>query len=314
MLLFIDNYSRDGAFEYVREWLGERLDRYMGVVHVRARGPPPRLRNIGLLLAFRMGFRFFSFIESDIIADQLLLRRLLNVLVENSVNRSVFSVSAVWDVGLDNLDWLERLRVRWLKARSEGLRGVTVGEACNTSACLIDLDKVKEVGFFDEDVVFIEDLDWGRRATRKGFVCFFDGRIVIKHLRQYSIKEFRKYFFRGALAEAKLFLKNKLALKALRSALYWDAVLATAMLAWLTPIPLALVVAVGYAAYFRRCVGLGRLLLYPVTAPFSVAKSVALTAAMAYWVLKRRYNVEKVTVLGESDWEVVDRWVSPGVR
>jgi hypothetical protein len=46
-------------------------------------------------------------------------------------------------------------------------------------------------------------------------------------------------------------------------------------------------------------------LLYPVSMPFSVAKSVALTAAMLYWVLRGGYKTEKVTVLGEPDWEVV---------
>ena len=221
----------------------------------------------------------------------------------------VISVSAVRDEGFENLDWLERVRIRWLRSRREVLKGVFVGEAFNSGNCLIDLEKVREVGFFDEDVLFIEDLDWGRRATRKGFVCLFDGRVVIRHLKKHSLGEFRKYFFRGALSEAKLFLKNGLTRRALRSALYWDAVLAAALLAWFTPIPLIITVAVGYAAYFRRCVGLGRLLLYPITAPFSIARSVALTAAMLYWVLKGGYRSEKVTVLGEPDWEVVDRWM-----
>jgi hypothetical protein len=109
----------------------------------------------------------------------------------------------------------------------------------------------------------------------------------------------------GALSEAKLFLKNGIAWRTLRSALYWDTVLAALLLSWFNPVPLALVVLLGFVTYFRRCVGLGRLLLYPVSMPFSVAKSVALTAAMLYWVLRGGYKTEKVTVLGEPDWEVV---------
>jgi hypothetical protein len=83
-------------------------------------------------------------------------------------------------------------------------------------------------------------------------------------------------------------------------------VLASTLLTWISPIPLALAVAVGFAEYFRRTVGLGRLLLYPITAPFAVAKSVALTAAMLYWLLRGDFNTEKVTVLGEPDWELVE--------
>ncbi len=283
---------------------------HLGVIHIRARGNPARLRNIALRTALDLGIRFFAFIESDILVDKDFLRRALRTVKEHNGPKPVFSVSMVWDVGYENLDWLEKLRVRWLKSRSKSVKGeVFEGEACNTSACLIDLERVREVGFFDEDIWFIEDLDWGRRATRKGYSCLFDSRIVLTHLRRYSLREFRKYFMRGALSEAKLFLKNGIALRALRSALYWDAVLAAALLAWFTPIPLIITVAVGYAAYFRRCVGLGRLLLYPITAPFSIARSVALTAAMLYWVLKGGYRSEKVTVLGEPDWEVVDRWM-----
>jgi GT2 family glycosyltransferase len=305
VLMMIDNYSVDGAFEYVRDWLEARREKYMRVVHIRAKGTVPRLRNIGLLTALNMGVKYFSFIESDVIVDKEFLKRLLGVLKEYSGGRMVFSVSAVRDEGFENQDALEKIRIRWLKSRRGASREVTVGEACNSGNCLIDLDRVKDVGFFDEDVLFIEDLDWGRRATRKGYICLFDGRVVIRHLKKYSLKEFRKYFFKGALSESKLFLKNGIAWRALRSALYWDAVLAALLFSWFSPIPLALVVLLGFVTYFRRCVGLGRLLLYAVSTPFSVAKSVALTAAMLYWVLRGGYKTEKVTVLGEPDWEVV---------
>jgi GT2 family glycosyltransferase len=200
----------------------------------------------------------------------------------------VFSVSAVRDEGFENQDALEKIRIRWLKSRRGASREVTVGEACNSGNCLIDLDRVKDVGFFDEDVLFIEDLDWGRRATRKGYICLFDGRVVIRHLKKYSLNEFRKYFFKGALSESKLFLKNGIAWRALRSALYWDAVLAALLFSWFSPVPLALVVLLGFVTYFRRCVGLGRLLLYPVSMPFSVAKSVALTGGYALLGFKGR--------------------------
>jgi GT2 family glycosyltransferase len=305
VLMMIDNYSVDGAFEYVRDWLEARREKYMRVVHIRAKGTVPRLRNIGLLTALNMSIKYFSFIESDVIVDKEFLKRLLGVLKEYSGGRMVFSVSAVRKEDSRDLDWLERRRTKWMKARKSNAKAVTIGEACITSACLVDLDRVRDIGFFDEDIMFIHDLDWGRRATRKGYVCLFDGRIVLRHLRKYSLREFRKYFFMGALSEAKLFLKNGIAWRALRSALYWDAVLAALLFSWFSPIPLALVVLLGFVTYFRRCVGLGRLLLYPVSMPFSVAKSVALTAAMLYWVLRGGYKTEKVTVLGEPDWEVV---------
>jgi GT2 family glycosyltransferase len=305
VLMMIDNHSVDGAFEYVRDWLEVRREKYMRVVHIRAKGTVPRLRNIGLLTALNMGVKYFSFIESDVIVDKEFLKRLLGVLKEYSGGRMVFSVSAVRDEGFENQDALEKIRIRWLKSRRGVSREVTVGEACNSGNCLIDLDRVKDVGFFDEDVLFIEDLDWGRRATRKGYICLFDGRVVIRHLKKYSLKEFRKYFFKGALSESKLFLKNGIAWRAFRSVLYWDAVLVALLFSWFSPVPLGLVVLLGFVTYFRRCVGLGRLLLYPVSMPFSVAKSVALTGAMLYWVLRGGYRTEKVTVLGEPDWEVV---------
>jgi hypothetical protein len=38
VLMMIDNYSVDGAFEYVRDWLEARREKYMRVVHIRAKG------------------------------------------------------------------------------------------------------------------------------------------------------------------------------------------------------------------------------------------------------------------------------------
>jgi GT2 family glycosyltransferase len=149
-----------------------KREKYMRVIHIRAKGTVPRLRNIGLLTALNMGVKYFSFIESDVIVDKEFLKRLLGVLKEYSGGRMVFSVSAVRDEGFENQDALEKIRIRWLKSRRGVSREVTVGEACNSGNCLIDLDRVKDVGFFDEDVLFIEDLDWGRRATRKGIRLF----------------------------------------------------------------------------------------------------------------------------------------------
>jgi GT2 family glycosyltransferase len=177
-------------------------------------------------------------------------------LKEYSGGRMVFSVSAVRDEGFENQDALEKIRIRWLKSRRGVSREITVGEACNSGNCLIDLDRVKDVGFFDEDVLFIEDLDWGRRATRKGYICLFDGRFVIRHLKKYSLNEFRKYFFKGALSEAKLFLKNGIAWRALRSALYWDTVLAALLFSWFSPVPLALVVLLGFVTILEGVLGL----------------------------------------------------------
>jgi GT2 family glycosyltransferase len=305
VLLLIDNYSRDGAYDMVRGWLLGRAKNYRGIIHIRAKGNPARLRNIALRTAVELGIRFFVFIDSDILVDQDFLRRALRTVKEHNGPKPAFSVSMVCDVGYENLDWLEKLRVRWLKSRNKSVKGgVFEGEACNTSACLIDLRRVPEVGFFDENIWFIEDLDWGRRATRKGYSCLFDSRVVLPHLRRYSLREFKKYFMRGALSEAKLFLKNGIALRALRSALYWDALLVSLLVSFVSPLPSIALAGIGFLAYSLRTRGLGRILLYPVSVPFSIAKSVALTAAMLYWVLKGGYRSEKVTVLGEPDWEV----------
>ncbi len=70
VLLMIDNYSRDGAYDMVRRWLLDRAENYLGVIHMRARGNPARLRNIALRTAFELGIRFFAFVDSDILVDK----------------------------------------------------------------------------------------------------------------------------------------------------------------------------------------------------------------------------------------------------
>ncbi len=207
LLCLIDNYSRDGAFDFCKNWLKNHGQKYGGILHIRAKGSPSRLRNIALKTAQELEYKYFAFIESDIIIDKEFLRVGLELLTNEP---SVVSVSTVWDVGYENLDFLEKQYAKWLKARRvKPEQQVTIGEACNTSACLINLEAAKNVGYFDEDIKFIEDLDWGRRATRKGLKCLFDSRVIVKHLRKYSLSEIRNYFFAGARSEAKLLLKKQ---------------------------------------------------------------------------------------------------------
>ncbi len=304
VLLFIDNYSRDGAFESCSSWIRLEGHSYKRVIHVRAEGSPSRLRNIAFKIAKDMAVDYFSFIDSDVLVDMDFLKRSLYIVRNMGRDKNVVSVSAVWDVGFESLDWLEKRYYKWLRGRNARGQGVFEGAACNTSACLFDFRKALNVGFFDEDIRFIEDLDWGRRATRKGYVCLFDSTVVLRHLRKYSLREMRKYFMTGALSEAKLFLKNGLALRVAKSILYWLAFLASIPLVANSPIPLLVLSVLGFLVYSRRAVGLGRVLLFPISIPFRVAKSLALGLGMVYWLFKG-YRGERVTV-DVRDWKVVE--------
>ncbi|MDW8042256.1 MAG: glycosyltransferase [Nitrososphaerota archaeon] len=304
-LLFIDNYSTDGAFELCSNWIENHGRSYRRVIHLRAKGSVSRLRNIALRLAREAGFDFIAFIESDVIVDRTYLGQLVSAYLEQSLHRTVVSVSAVRVERYEDLDWLERRYLSWLKGRGELHRGLFEGEAFNSGNCLMDLKKALEVGWFDEDVKFIEDLDWGRRATRKGYVCLYDSRVVIPHLKKYSLRDLRSYFMTGALSEAKLFLKNGLALRVSRRVVYWSGLLLSILLSWVNPLPAIVLLVAGYAVYLRRARGVGKLLLFPISAPFNIARSMALGAAMLYWFVRGGYKEEKVTMLGEPDWEVV---------
>ncbi|MCS7137398.1 MAG: glycosyltransferase [Candidatus Caldarchaeum sp.] len=305
ILLFIDNYSRDGAFDLCANWVRAYENQYRGVIHIRARGFVSRLRNIAMRIANEAGLDFLTFVESDVVVDRTFISRLVSAYFEQGTVKNVVSVSAVRDEGVENLDWLERRYVRWLRGRGERHHGLMEGEAFNSGNCLMDLNKSLEVGWFDEDVRFIEDLDWGRRATRKGYVCLFDSRVVIPHLKKYSLKDMRSYFMAGALSEAKLFLKNGLGLQAARRVLYWSGLFTSLLLSWVNPLPALALFLAGYVVYFRRAKGFGKVLLFPVSMPFNIVKSLGLGAAMIYWLLKGGYGQEKVTMLGEPDWEVV---------
>jgi len=303
ILLFIDNYSKDGARDLVNSWIERYGQRYKGIIHVRAKGNPVRLRNIALKLGHNIGVKYLSFLESDVIVDKDFLVREFE-LMEKYHQGNVISVSAVRYSPYEYLDFFEKCITRWLRKGDVANVGVFKGEAFNSGNCLIDLSKVPEVGWFDEDVVFIEDLDWGRRATRRGFVCLFDGRVQLLHMKKYSIKDLRKYFFRGALSEAKLFLKNKLMKVALRRISYWGGFFFSMLMIPITPIPFLILLGIGWGTYAIRSRGWGRLLLYPILTPVNIAKSLALGLAILYWLIRGGYSTEKVTVLDSEDWEV----------
>jgi GT2 family glycosyltransferase len=303
ILLFIDNYSRDGAHDLVNLWIDRYGERYKGIIHVRAKGNPARLRNIALKLGYDIGVKYLSFIDSDVIVDESFLIREFELMKEYH-RKNVISVSAVRYTPYEYLDFFEKCITKWLRGRNTVNAGVFEGEAFNSGNCLIDLSKVPEVGWFDEDIVFIEDLDWGRRATRRGFVCLFDGRVQLLHMKKYSVKDLRKYFFKGALSEAKLFLKNRLAKAALRRISYWNGLFLSMLIVPITLIPFLILLGIGWGTYAMRSMGWGRLLLYPILTPVNIAKSLALGLAMLYWLIRGGYSTEKVTVLDSEDWEV----------
>ncbi|MEN3048618.1 MAG: hypothetical protein ABDH63_07580, partial [Candidatus Caldarchaeales archaeon] len=60
VLLLIDNYSSDGAFETCSKRVEDLARSYRGIIHVRAKGSVSRLRNIALRLAHEAGFDFIA--------------------------------------------------------------------------------------------------------------------------------------------------------------------------------------------------------------------------------------------------------------
>lgn len=288
-LILIDNHSRDGAREFVEEWLNKRINEYAKVIHLKEAGNVPHLRNVCLNIALQMGHEFLMFVDSDIILTPDSLRRLLNIYEKREDKNFIFAISFPYVTPINKLDLIWRIRIKYEYPYSLINKGIVSLETVGVSATLINLSLVPKVGFFDEEIPLIEDLDYIRRATKLGYkaICDTDNPLLHdKHVK--TLPYLKQILLKQGKPEAKILLKHKLLRKALRGLIYWNLLLFSIPFTIMSPIPFLLLFIIGYIVYALRLRGWGKIIGFPIIAIYRMALNLSILYGLIFFTVRQK--------------------------
>ncbi|RLE85338.1 MAG: hypothetical protein DRJ67_09030 [Thermoprotei archaeon] len=273
-LILADNMSRDDAHAIVEKWLEKcRRAGYASITHVRVPGNVPHVRNVCLRIAISKGLKLLFFVDSDVILTPDSLRRVVRTFL--SSGDRVFVVALPYFIPLENDSLFVRVKVKYGKGpyrpllrRDKPYEVPSIG----MGATLINLDLIPVVGFFDEEIPYIEDLNLTRRAVRLGYKVLLDPRVQLLHKKRVTTLQSLKKVFQTGPSELLNIKRNRLYKEEVRSLTYWSAWLISLVLVPVSPVPLIALTALGWLVYSMRFRGWGKLVGYPVMAVYRVVR------------------------------------------
>ncbi|MCP8308248.1 MAG: glycosyltransferase [archaeon] len=288
-LIFIDNMSKNGSSDLVDKWLMSEGQKYLEIKHLCEPGNVPCLRNICLNLALEKGCDYLMFVDSDVIITQDSVKRLLELF---NLGEDVFISSLPYYAPIERDNLFIRVRMKYGKgALGPPIVGkgpisvVTVG----MGATMIKLSLVSKVGFFDEEIPWIEDLNYTRRATSMGYKIMYDTSVALLHDKDVKTSSYLKFvIMKMGKSEVRNMIKNKLWKKEVRGLAYWSSLMISIPLILITPLPFFMLFLLGYILYSIRMRSWGKIIGFPVIALYRMARTLGMIYGLLYYMIKRK--------------------------
>ena len=184
-VIVVDNDSKDGSPELLREQFGEKINLIMAGKNLGFSGA----NNIGIRKAIEDGCDYVVLLNNDTLIDKNLISNMLNASKEE--NDAVISPKIYY---YDNKDiiWSAGADMRWKKGVTDQ-RGINQKDdgsydkrekvEFGTGCCLLIPSKViKEVGYLADDYfLYYEDTDYCMRIREKGFNIVYEPTAVLYH-------------------------------------------------------------------------------------------------------------------------------------
>jgi GT2 family glycosyltransferase len=235
-----------------------------------------------------MGHKYLIFVDSDIILTSDSLRRLLDIYEKREDRDSIFAISFPYVTPINRLDLIWKIRIKYEYPYLLINKGILSLETVGVSATLINLTLVPKVGFFDEDIPLIEDLDYIRRATKLGYKALCDTNNPLLHDKYVRTLPFLKQIlFKQGKPEAKLLLKHGLLKKAIRGLIYWNLLLFSIPFIIISPIPFLFLFIIGYTTYAFRLRGWGKIIGFPIIAIYRMALNLSIFYGLIFFIVKQ---------------------------
>jgi hypothetical protein len=290
-LIMIGNNAPPDVQKVVDDWLEPIRSEYASVIHIQAAGRPPHLRNIALKMAMERNLDFLIFNDSDVPFYMDTVRRLLAPhLARPNNNIFIVSISKI-HVNESQLTFWDRVRWKYDKTLKhlEPGGGLISSDVADVAACAINLKLVPKAGLFDEDIKFVEDWDWVRRATAMGFLAFTDTTYLLPHYHVWSAKTaILRMLGDEGRAEAKIILKQSRLKLEIRGLTYWCLLSLSIPIILITIWPFLVLLSVGWLTYIRRMKGIGKLIGFPYIAVYRIIRSWGIVLGLIYWTIWMR--------------------------
>jgi cellulose synthase/poly-beta-1,6-N-acetylglucosamine synthase-like glycosyltransferase len=120
-LIFIDNFSINGAHEIVEDWLNKNGKEYLSIEHLKFSGNVPHLRNICLKKAMEKNCEYIFFIDSDVILIPDAIKRLIKIF---NTNEKVFAASLPYFIPIEKDTFFVKIRTKYGKEDLKPLKNV----------------------------------------------------------------------------------------------------------------------------------------------------------------------------------------------
>jgi len=174
-LCFVDNESTDGTLKILDDFRQAHQVEYESIRVNIVKSSIPRARNEVFREA--AGTEFVFFLDSDIVAPEDTINRLLGAFKDSSVGMA----SLPWD----NRNARRRAGLLYNAFTAPGgpHTAYKVGNGCN----IVSMKAVENVGFFNEKLLVHEDGEYCYRMRKAGFKIICDFSSQGTHLREYKL-------------------------------------------------------------------------------------------------------------------------------
>jgi len=286
-LILIDNMSIDSSSDLVSKWLKDKGQKYLEIEHRREPGNVPRLRNICLNLALKKGCDYLMFVDSDVLTTPESVKRLLELF---KLGEDVFIGYLPCYVPIERDNLFTRVRMKYGKGALGPLvnKGPVSMATAGMGATMIKLSFVPKVGFFDEQIPLIEDLNYTRRATSMGYKIMYDTSVSLVHDRDFRNLPYLKLMItKFGKSEARNIIKNKLWRYEIKGLIYWSSLMVSIPLMFISPLPFLVLFTPGYILYSTRMKGWGKIIGFPIIAIYRMARTLGIFHGFLDYVIRR---------------------------
>ncbi|NHV05912.1 MAG: glycosyltransferase family 2 protein [Thaumarchaeota archaeon] len=288
-LILVNNNADELTEKVVNEWLNVHKKDFKEIVHVKLDGNVPLLRNFCLKKAMELKYDYIFFVDSDVILTRDSLKRLLNIFERNDSDR-IFASSLPYFVPIDKDTLFVRVRTKYGKgslAPLEQTKQPYVVPSTGMGATLINLSLIPKVGFFDEEIPYIEDLNLTRRATNAGYKIILDPSVQLFHDKKVGTIEWLKKTYELGEIEFKNMIKIGTWKSELRGIIYWSAYLFSLFLVVITPIPFILLSLIGYVRYVNKFNGIGKIIGFPILSVYKIVRTMGIIKGSVLYFFKK---------------------------
>lgn len=184
-LLVIDNASTDGSYEFIRDNFPS-IFTFQNYENLGGSGG----FNIGISIALQSkNCRYIWLLDNDIEVERGALKPLLQILEENPQAGAAGSQICLYqdpqiiqEMGGFISSWLGNTELNKTgHKRLDPTQPFIQVDYLAACSLLVKAEVFKQIGLFHNFFIFYDDIEWGVRATRKGWSLWASPRSVIRH-------------------------------------------------------------------------------------------------------------------------------------